>query len=326
MKSFLKTLTLTAALFVSSQALAKDVLAIITPSHANPFFAAGAQGAEAKAKELSYDVVAYSHNDDANRQRELIESAGAQGVKGIVLDNAGADATASAIRYAKEKGIPTILFDREINETGIAIAQIVSNNYQGAVLVAEEMVNLIGEEGEYAELLGKESDTNAQVRSAGFHDVLDQYPGLKLVAQQVLNLDIDLSLKLVAQQSANWDQNEGFTKTETILQSNPNIKAIISANDTMALGAAAAIKAAGREDILVFGFDGINDARDAILDGRMSATAMQPAYFIGEEAVVQMDKYLKTGSTGEDEKQLLDCVLITKENASRLETFALSDK
>ncbi len=307
MKLLLKIIAFSLGISLSGQALAKDVLAIVTPSHANPFFAAGAEGAKAKALELGYDIVTYSHDDDANRQREIIESVVAQGVSGIILDNAGADATAAAIRYAKDKGVPTILFDREINETGLAIAQIVSNNYQGATLVGEEFVAKLGEKGKYAELIGKESDTNAQVRSAGFHDIIDQYPDIELVAQQ----------------SANWDQNEGFVKTETILQSHPDIKGIISGNDTMALGAAAAVKAAGRTDIVIMGFDGINDARDAILDGSMTATAMQPAYYIAQQAVVQMDKYLKEGSTGQDEKQLMDCVLITKENAAKLETFAL---
>ncbi len=309
MKSLLKKFTIAASICLMGSAFAEDALAIITPSHSNPFFAAGANGAQAKAKELGYEVLTYSHDDDANKQREIIESVVAQGVKGIVLDNAGADATAAAILYAKEKGVPTILFDREINETGIAIGQIVSNNYQGASMVAEEFINQIGESGKYAELLGKESDTNASVRSSGFHDILDQYPDLELVAQQ----------------SANWDQNEGFVKTETILQSHPDIKGIISANDTMALGAAAAVKAAGRDDIVVVGFDGINDARDAILDGSMGATAMQPAYFIAQEAVVQMDKFLKEGSTGKEEKQLMDCQLITKDNAAKLETFSLQN-
>ncbi len=309
MKLFLKTMIFILGFLFMGQAMAKDVLAIVTPSHSNPFFAAGAEGAKVKAEELGYEVIAYSHDDDANKQREIIESVVAQGVKGIILDNAGADATAAAIRYAKEKSVPTILFDREINETGLAIAQIVSNNYQGATLVAEEFIAQIGEKGKYAELIGKESDTNAQVRSAGFHDIIDQYPDMEMVAQQ----------------SANWDQNEGFVKTETILQSHPDIKGIISGNDTMALGAAAAVKAAGRDDIVIMGFDGINDARDAILDGSMAATAMQPAYYIAQQAVVQMDKYLKEGSTGYDEKQLMDCVLITKENAAKLETFSLKE-
>jgi erythritol transport system substrate-binding protein len=123
-------------------------------------------------------------------------------VSAIVLDNAGADASVAAIKKAKAAGIPTFLIDREINVTGLAAAQIVSNNYQGATLAAEEFVRLMGESGNYIELVGRESDTNAAVRSRGFHDVLDKYPDMQLVARQ----------------SANWDQREAFQKMETLIQ------------------------------------------------------------------------------------------------------------
>ena len=119
--------------------------------------------------------------------------------------------------------------DREINVTGIAVSQIVSNNYQGANLGAQEFVRLMGERGNYFELTGRESDSNAAVRSRGFHDVIDKYPDLKMVARQ----------------SANWSQTEGFEKIETMLQANPGVQGVIAGNDTMALGAAAALKAAG---------------------------------------------------------------------------------
>ncbi len=87
---------------------------------------------------------------------------------------------------------------------------------------------------------GRESDTNAGIRSSGYHDVIDQYTDMKMVAQQ----------------SANWSQTEAYTVMETMLQANPEIKGVISGNDTMAMGAWAALKAAGREDVIVVGFDG----------------------------------------------------------------------
>ena len=165
-----------------------------------------------------------------------------------------------------------------------------------------------GEEGKYAELLGREADTNAGIRSAGYHDVIDQYPDLEMVAQQ----------------SANWSQTDAYEKMETILQANPEIKGVISGNDTMAMGAWAALKAAGRTDVIVVGFDGSNDVRDSILEGGIKATVLQPAYRQAQIAVEQADQYLKTGSTGQDEKQLMDCVLINGSNAGNLETFALN--
>ncbi|MFC3630840.1 D-ribose ABC transporter substrate-binding protein [Paracoccus angustae] len=292
-----------------SLAAAEGTIAIITPSHDNPFFKAEAVGAEARAKELGYDTVVMVHDDDPNKQLELFNTAIGQGVKAIILDNAGADATVAAVQAAKDAGIPSFLIDREIKESGIAVSQIVSNNYQGAQLGAEEFVRLMGETGKYAELLGREADTNAGIRSSGYHDIIDQYPDMEMVAQQ----------------TANWSQTEAYTVMETILQANPDIKGVISGNDTMAMGAWAALEAAGRTDVIVVGFDGSNDVRDSIKAGGIKATVLQPAYRQAQLAVEQADQYLKTGSTGVDEKQLMDCILITSDNAGKLETFALAE-
>ena len=290
-------------------ASAADLIAIITPSHDNPFFKAEADGAKAKAEELGYETLVLVHDDDPNKQNELFDTAIARGAKAIILDNAGADASVAAVQKAKDAGIPSFLIDREINATGVAVSQIVSNNYQGAQLGAEEFVKLMGEKGNYVELVGKESDTNAGIRSKGYHDVIDQYPDLKMVAQQ----------------SANWSQTEAFEKMETILQANPDIKGVISGNDTMAMGAMAALKAANRGDVIVVGFDGSNDVRDSILAGEIKATVLQPAYRQAQLAVEQAKMFLDTGKTGQEEKQLMDCVLINAENAGKLETFALKE-
>ena len=290
-------------------ASAADLIAIITPSPDNPFFKAEAEGADAKAKELGYETLVLVHDDDANKQNELFDTAIARGAKAIILDNAGADASVAPVKKAKDAGIPSFLIDREITQSGVAVSQIVSNNYQGAQLGAEEFVKLMGEKGKFAELVGKESDTNAGIRSKGYHDVIDQYPDLEMVAQQ----------------SANWSQPEAFEKMESILQANPDIKGVISGNDTMAMGAWAALEAAGRTDVIVVGFDGSNDVRDSIKKGGIKATVLQPAYRQAQLAVEQADKFLKSGSTGQEEKQLMDCELINADNAGKLETFALTN-
>ena len=285
----------------------KKLIAIITASLDNPFFVTMAETAKAEAEKLGYDTWVVSHNDDANKQNELIDTAIAKKAAAIILDNAGADASIAAIQKAKDAGIPSFLVDREINTTGVAVSQIVSNNFQGAVLGAEEFVKQMGEKGNFVELTGKESDTNAGVRSQGFHSVLDKYPDMKMVAQQ----------------SANWSQEEAFQKMETILQANPDIKGVICGNDTMAVGAAAALKAAGRSDVVVVGFDGSDDAGQGIKDGTIAATVLQPIVGLAQMAVQQADAYLKTGKTGVDEKQTVDCILITKDNVAGLKNFAL---
>jgi erythritol transport system substrate-binding protein len=214
----------------------------------------------------------------------------------------------AAVKKAKDAGIPSFLIDREISATGVAVSQIVSNNYQGAQLGAEEFVKLMKEKGKYVELVGREADANAGIRSKGYHDVIDKYSGLQMVARQ----------------SANWSQPEAFKKMESILQANPDIKGVISGNDTMAMGAWAALVAAKRTDVIVVGFDGSNDVRDSIKKGGIKATVLQPAFRQAEVAVEQADKFIKTGSTGMPEKQLMDCVLINSQNAGKLETFSLA--
>lgn len=308
MRKFLSVLCV-AALLMSTAMAAEKLIVVITPSHSNPFFKTEADVAVAKAKELGYAAQSYSHDDDASRQSNYIDTAIANKAAAIILDNAGADVTIAAVQKAKDAGIPTFLIDREINATGIAAAQIVANNYQGVQLVAEYWVELMEEAGDYVEFTGRESDTNAGVRSRSYHDVIDQYPDLKMVARQ----------------SANWSQPEAFSKMESILQANPNIKGVVCGNDTMAMGAMAALKAAGKGNVIVVGFDGSNDVRDSILSGDIKATGLQPAARIAAMAVEQADKFIKTGSTGLPEKQLVDCILIEKGNAKDLDNFAMKN-
>jgi len=286
-----------------------NLIVIITPSLDNPFFGQEALGAEARARQLGYQTLKFSHDDDAYRQSELVDTAIARNAAAIILDNAGADASAAAVQKARLAGVPVFLIDREINTRGVAAAQIVSNNHQGAALGAEAFVEAMGEAGPYVELVGKESDTNAMIRSRGFHDVIDQYPDLKLAGRQ----------------SANWSQSEAFTVMQSLLQAHPEIKGVIAGNDTMAMGALAALESAGRRDVVIVGFDGSNDVRDAILAGRIKATVLQPAYRQAQYAVELAHRFLTTGETGEPEKQLMDCVLITAANAARLNNFALTD-
>lgn len=284
------------------------LMVIITPSLDNPFFGQEAIGAERRAHALGYRTLKFSHGDDAYKQSELVDNAIARNAAAIILDNAGAQASVAAVLRAKGAGIPVFLIDREITSRGAATVQIVSNNYQGATLGAEAFVEAMGERGPYLELVGRESDTNATIRSRGFHDLLDQYPEMKMVARQ----------------SGNWDQAQAFNVTQSVLQAHPEIRGVIAGNDTMALGAIAALESAGRGDVAVVGFDGSNDARDAILAGKMRATVLQPAFRQAQYAVELADRYLKTGATGQPEKLLMDCFLIDRRNAARLKDFALA--
>lgn len=285
-----------------------NIIYCITPSTSNVFFKTVQDIATAKGTELGYEVKCFSHDDDAAAQLELFEAAVADGAAAIICDNAGADASIEAVQKAYDAGIPTFLVDREINETGLAVAQLVADNAQGAAAIAEAWVEAMNYEGKYAELLGLESDTNCQVRSENFHSVIDEYPDLEMVAQQ----------------SANWDQTLAYEKAEAILQSNPEITGIICGNDTMACGAVQACIDAGRDDIKIIGVDGSDDAGNYIKEGQMVGTALQQIALITEMAVEQADAYLN-GTAPAEEKQLIPCIAITADNVENLSAFVYTE-
>jgi erythritol transport system substrate-binding protein len=290
---------------------ASGLICVIVPGVENPFFGTMQEIAADKAEELGYETLRLVHDDDANKQLELFETCIAQDAVAIILDNAGADASIAAVQKAKDAGIPSFLVDREINEEGVAVSQIVSNNYQGATILAEEFARLMGEEGKYIELTGRDTDTNAHVRSQGYHDVLDALPDMEMVAQQ----------------TANWSQTEAFDVMESLLQQHPDVDGVICGNDTMALGAQAALDAAGLgDDVIVVGFDGSDDVNESIMAGKIDAGALQPVAEMAIQAALQADQYIRTGSTGKPEKQSIDMVLLTPENACQYTQFSPNGK
>ena len=294
----------------AGSAAAGGTLAIITVDPSNPYWKAEVDTAVAEAKKLGYQTTTAAHNNKPDEQNSLIETAINDKVKGVVLDPAGADESVAAVQKLVDAQIPVVLVNAEISKTGLAKSQIVSNNAQGATLGAEAWSEAMKYKGTYVELLGKPSDNNAQVRSDGYKGVISQYSGLKKVGQEI----------------ANWDRQEGQEKMESLLSKNPDIDGVIAGNDEMALGAINALKEKGKLDqVKVLGFDGNQDAANAVKKGDMVATVLQPIVEGTTKAVAQLNSVLTSGNTGvADEKQAIDCVLITKDNAGQLDNFVLS--
>jgi erythritol transport system substrate-binding protein len=286
-------------------------IAIITVDPSNPYWKAEVDTAKAAAEKLGYKTTTAAHNNKPDEQNTMIETAINDKVAGILLDPAGADESIAAVQKVVDADIPIVLINAEISKTGLAKAQIVSNNAQGATVGAEAWAQAMKFKGTYVELFGNPSDNNAQVRSDGYKQVISQYPGLKKVGKEI----------------ANWDRQEGQEKMEALLSKNPNVNGVIAGNDEMALGAINALKEAGKlKQVKVLGFDGNQDAANAVKNGQMVATVLQPIVTGTESAIKQLDNVIKTGKTGEsEEKQAIDCVLITKENAGKLNNFVLSD-
>lgn len=292
-----------AAPLMAGAAQAEGLISIIVNDPANPYWFTEGEVAKATAEELGYDANVAAHKGDTNTESTLIDTAITNQSKAIILDPANADGSVGAVKKAVDAGIPVSLVNAEINQEGLAKAQLVSNNAQGAALGAQAWVEAVGDSGKYVELFGNPADNNAQTRSNGFETVLTQYPDLEKAGQEV----------------GNWDRTQGYQKSQSLLQANPDIIGVISGNDEMALGAIAALKEAGKLDqVKVGGFDGSPDAVDAVKAGEMQYTVLQPVAVFSEEAVRQADNFIKNGETGAaSEKQLFDCMLITADNADK---------
>jgi erythritol transport system substrate-binding protein len=289
---------------------AGGTFAVITVDPSNPYWKAEVDTAQAEAKKLGYSTTVNAHGNDPDKQNQFIDAAISQKVKAIILDPAGAKESVGAVQKATNAGIPVFLVNAEIDTQGIAKSQIVSNNAQGATLGAQEWVKAMGSKGNYVELYGNPTDNNAKVRSDAYAAVISQYPGLKEVQRE----------------TANWDRQQGKDKMELLLRAHPDLTGVIAGNDEMALGAIQALKTAGKlSKVKVLGFDGNNDAAKAVASGEMVATALQPIVTGTTLAVDQADRFLKTGKSGApQEKQAINCVLITKDNAAKLNNFVLA--
>ena len=277
-------------------AFAADLIAIITPSHDNPFFKAEAVGAEAKAKELGYETLVLVHDDDANKQSELIDTAIGRGAKAIILDNAGADASVAAVQEGEGRRHP-VLPDRPRDQRRPASPSRRSSRTttRARSSAREEFVKLMGEKGNYRRAGRQGIRHQCRHPLEGLPRRHRRISGPEDGRPAVGQLEPDGSL------SPRW---------RSILQANPDIKGVISGNDTMAMGAWAALEAAGRKDVIVVGFDGSNDVRDSIKAGGIKATVLQPAYAPGADGGRAGRRVHQDRQGPAEEKQLMDCVLI----------------
>src|SRR5476651_2344113 len=235
-------------------------IAIVVSTLNNPWFVFLAQTAAAQAKSLGYETKIFDSQNNTALESDHFDNAISSGYGAILFNPTDANGSVANVMKAKKAGVPVFCMDREVNSPDAATSQILSDSYSGCVDLGKYFVKSMHKKGKYVELLGIVADNNTWGRSKGFHSLVDYYPGLKMVAQQ----------------SADFDRNKGLEVMESILQAHPDIDAVFAGNDAMAMGAFQALVAAGKADhVKVFGFDGAEDAVQAIKDKKISATAMQ---------------------------------------------------
>jgi ribose transport system substrate-binding protein len=273
-------------------------IAVIVSTLNNPWFVFLAENAAAKAKELGYETKIFDSQNNTALETDHFENAIASGYNAILFNCTDADGSVVNVMKAKSAGIPVFCMDREVNSLDGATSQILSDSYSGCVAMGKYFVQQLNKKGKYVELLGLVGDNNTWQRSKGFHSLVDNYPGLQMVAQQ----------------SADFDRNKGMEVLETILQAHPDIDAVFCGNDAMAMGAYQALVAAGKAGhVKVFGFDGADDVIAAIGDGKIMATAMQFPKVMANTAAINADEYFK-GKRDFPKKMPVAVELVTKEN------------
>jgi ribose transport system substrate-binding protein len=278
----------------------REKIAVVVSTLNNPWFVVLADTAKVRAEELGYEAAVFDSQNDTAKETSHFENLIAAGYKAILFNPTDADASIANVRMAKEAGVPVFCIDREINTNDAAVSQILSDSNSGCVALGQYFVEVVGDEGRYVELMGLVGDNNTRNRSQGFHSVIDRYPGLKMVAQQ----------------SADFDRTKALDVMESILQANPEIDAVFCANDAMAMGAYQALVAAGKDkDVRVFGFDGADDVVKLIAEGKIVATGMQFPKTMATTAAEYADEWLK-GKREFQQKLPVAVELVTKDNVS----------
>ncbi|MGH7951380.1 MAG: D-ribose ABC transporter substrate-binding protein [Limisphaerales bacterium] len=285
----------------SPSSAGKQKIAIVISTLNNPWFVVLADTAKARADELGYDATIFDSQNDTAKEAANFEDIIASGYKAILFNPTDANGSIANVRKAKAAGIPVFCIDREINSTNAATAQILSDSYSGCVALGQYFVKVVGQNGKYAELLGIVGDNNTWNRSKGFHSVVDNYPGLKMVAQQ----------------SADFDRSKGLEVMQAILQAHPDLNAVFCGNDAMAMGAYQALVAAGKDkQVKVFGFDGADDVIKLIAEGKIAATGMQFPKLMARTAAEFADEYIK-GKRDFPQKIPVAVELVTKDNVGK---------
>ena len=284
-----------------AEADSKPVIALVMKSLANEFFVTMADGARAHQEDHpdQYQLIVNGIRNeiDLAQQVALIDQMIASNVDAIIVAPADSKAMVPALARAVAAGIVVVNIDNRLDgdilgEYGLEIPFVGPDNFVGAELVGRYIAERMSPGEEVAILEGVPTAYNSQQRTAGFQKAIE-----------------DAGLKVVAQQSAQWDQTTAVNITSGMLVQNPNLAAIFAANDNMALGAVAAVAQAGKTgQIAVVGFDNISAIQQLIREGSVLATADQHADLLAVYGIEYALQALNSGSALEDKNTPVDLI------------------
>ncbi|GAB4100467.1 substrate-binding domain-containing protein [Sinomonas halotolerans] len=279
----------------------KKVIGVSVADQKSLFYVAEVAGIKDEAKKLGYEVNITSANNDSSAQVKQVNDLLTKQIGALIFTSQDSTAAAAGVRAANEADVPVVAVDqRPESGQGELATYIATDSVKAAYELCTWMFEQIGKKGEIAILHGVLGSTAEIQRTEGCQKALKETPEIKVVAEE----------------TANWDETEAYKATQNILTAHPNLKAVFGESDAMSLGASKAAKASGKK-IFSVGIDGFPTMFDGVASGLTQATMAQQPYMMGQLAVRNAVALMEGKGDDIPKEQYQDTVLINKETVTK---------
>ncbi|MFO7633544.1 MAG: substrate-binding domain-containing protein, partial [Caldilinea sp.] len=281
-------------------------IAFSVPAMSFPFFVhMERQVRDEAAKIGNIEIITLDGQDNTTKQLADLEGVIAREYDGLIVSPRTSDGLSSVIQQVIDAGIPVVTIDRSADGVNGLLAHVGANNVIGGEAQGEAILSLFPDGAKIIELLGTPGSSPAIDRSAGLHNIIDPVGNIEVVCQQ----------------TGEFNRDKGLTVTENCLSANPDVQAIVAANDDMALGAIEAVKAAGI-DVPILGFDALPEALLAVRDGALYGSVEQFPGGQSRTALQTIVNYIVSGTAPASDVVLLSPKMITTENFEEAERLS----
>jgi ribose transport system substrate-binding protein len=232
----------------------------------NPFFKVIGDNIIAEGRKQGYAAIVVSGDKDVAKQSNQIKDFIVKKVSAIELSPCDSKSIVPVIQEANAAGIPVFTVDIPCNEPGVKIVtQITTDNYGGGREGGHAMIEALGEAGGKIAVLHFKQAESCQLRVKGFTEVINAH-----------NAGGKAKIDIVTELESGGAKDVGYKAAEDALQAHADLRGIFAINDPAALGARAALKKAGKkQQVVIIGFDGQPEGKQAIKDGRNYADPIQ---------------------------------------------------
>ncbi|MEW9668158.1 sugar-binding protein [Ammoniphilus sp. 3BR4] len=242
----------------------------------NPYWRKIEKGARDAAELYGVDLeYTGPYRNNLEDQIKLIEKSIFSKVDGIIVQGLNAAAFTPVINEAQNKGVPLITVDTDA-PTSKRLSYVGTNNQEAGKLLGHKVVQMTAGRGDIGVIMGDETADNMRQRLDGFQQVVEKFDRLRIVS--VL--------------SSNISRIQAVQQTEAMLRAHPEINIMVGTSALDAVGILQAVKTLKREDILIFGFDDLDETLLSIAQGSIQATVIQKPYEMGFDSVKMMNLYL----------------------------------